>query len=210
MEANVVIGYVRCSTVQQAESGDGLAAQRTAIAAEAARQNWEIHWIEDPAVSGGNAKRPGLERARQMLAAGDASAMVVSKLDRISRSMVDFVNLTVEAKRQGWQLISLDLPLDPSSATGEAMSNMMMTFAQLERQLIKQRIKDALAEKRAAGIRLGRPLALDPTIREWIAAERETRTLQSIADELNAEAVPTAHGGRRWHPSTVRAVLAAA
>lgn len=202
------IGYIRVSTDKQGDSGAGLAAQRTAITAEAQRRGWaaeDLLFIEDTA-SGKSARRPGLARARAMLAAGDAEVLIVSKMDRLSRSLLDFASIMQESQRQGWALIALDSPADPSTPTGEAMASILATFAQLERRLIGERTRAALAEKVAAGVRLGRPRTLPDAVRERIVAERgEGETLQMIADRLNVEEVATAHGGR-WHSSTVRKI----
>src|SRR5664280_1390859 len=97
---------------------------------------------------------------------------------------------------------------DLTTPMGEALAAIIATFAQLERKMIGERIRDALAEKRAAGVKLGRPRTLPDDVRERIVAERESgRTLRAIAEALNAENVPTAHGGKGWHPSTIRQVL---
>jgi DNA invertase Pin-like site-specific DNA recombinase len=205
------IAYLRVSTDQQAESGAGLDAQRTAILAETVCRGWqasELRFIED-AASGKSINRPGLALARQLLASGEASVLIVSKLDRLSRSLLDFTTLMQESQRQGWQLIALDTPVDTTTPTGEAMANIMSTFSQLERRLIGERTKAALAEKKAQGIRLGRPPVLSAAVRARITTERQTKTLQAIANTLNDEAVPTAHGGT-WRPSTIWGVLAAA
>jgi DNA invertase Pin-like site-specific DNA recombinase len=91
---------------------------------------------------------------------------------------------------------------------GEALAAIIATFGQLERKMIGERTRDALTEKRAAGVRLGRPRILPDNVRNRILAERnEKRTLRTIADSLNEDGIPTAHGGRRWYPSTVRQVL---
>jgi DNA invertase Pin-like site-specific DNA recombinase len=83
--------------------------------------------------------------------------------------------------------------------------------AQFERRLLGQRTREALAAKRASGVRLGRPLSLPVAVRERIASERKAgRSLAAIAEMLNDEGVATAQGGRQWWPSTVRAVLRAA
>jgi DNA invertase Pin-like site-specific DNA recombinase len=203
------IGYLRVSTTEQTNSGAGIKAQRTAILAEAQRRGWserDIDWIEDSA-SGKSTKRPGLQLALQALKNGDASALMVSKMDRLSRSLLDFTAIMATAQRQGWSLIALDSPADTSSATGEAMANVLMTFAQLERRLIGERTKSALAEKRAEGVVLGRPRELPTAVRRRIAAERlEDRSFAAIAAALNAEKIATAHKGKCWYPSTVRAV----
>jgi DNA invertase Pin-like site-specific DNA recombinase len=77
----------------------------------------------------------------------------------------------------------------------------------VERRIIGQRTKDALAEKRAEGVTLGRPIVLPQAVKERILAARSAgEGLSAIARALNADEVPTAHGGAKWHPSTVRAV----
>ena len=85
---------------------------------------------------------------------------------------------------------------------------MLAAAAQHERRLISQRTKDALAAKRAAGARLGRPSAIPLEIVERIVRERAGGAgLRVIAEGLTAEGVPTARGGTTWSTSTVQAVL---
>jgi DNA invertase Pin-like site-specific DNA recombinase len=194
------------------DSGAGLKAQRRAILAEAKRRGWKaanVRFIEE-AATGKNAKRPGLEEAREALASGDARALVIQKMDRLSRSLYDFASIMQEAQKQGWALIALDCPVDLSTPMGEALASIIATFAQLERKMLGERTRDALAEKRAEGVRLGRPLSLPEDVRARIVAERAAGgTLQGIADALNADGVATAHGGKAWYSSTVRAALLA-
>jgi hypothetical protein len=91
---------------------------------------------------------------------------------------------------------------------GEAMANVLATFAQFARRLIGQRTREALAAKRAQGVRLGRPRAVPQRVVSRIRRERKAGlTLAAIADGLNADAVPTAQDGRQWWPATVRTVL---
>jgi DNA invertase Pin-like site-specific DNA recombinase len=143
------------------------------------------------------------------LARGRADALVVAKLDRLSRSMLDFTALMAKAQTQGWALVALDCALDTTTPAGEAMANVLATFAQFERRLIGQRTREALAAKRAQGVKLGRPRKVPRRVVTRIRRERETgRSLAGIADGLNRDAVPTAQGGRQWWPATVRAVLA--
>ena len=204
-----VLGYVRVSTDEQSDSGAGLEAQRRAIAAECKRRGWQlVEVIEDAGFSAKDLKRPGIQAALQALEAGDAKALVAAKLDRLSRSMIDFTALMATAQKQGWALVALDCAVDTTTPAGEAMANVLATFAQFERRLIAQRTREALAVKRSQGVRLGRPPTLDARTVSRIRRERKRgKTLAAIAEGLTADRVPTAHGGR-WHAATVRAVLA--
>jgi DNA invertase Pin-like site-specific DNA recombinase len=203
-----VIGYVRVSTEEQGMSGAGLQAQRAAIIAECGRRGWELIEIAEDVGSGKNLKRRGIRAALDTLARGDASALVVAKLDRLSRSMLDFARIMATAQKQSWALVALDVQVDTTSPSGEAMAHMLATFAQFERRLISERTKQALAQKRAAGVRLGAPPEIDPSVASRIRDEREEgSTLRQIAERLNGDGIPTARGGR-WHASTLQRVLA--
>jgi DNA invertase Pin-like site-specific DNA recombinase len=200
-----VIGYIRVSTEEQADSGAGLAAQRAAITTEAHHRGWShLEVIEDAGASGSDLKRPGITTALAALAAGRANVLMVSKLDRLSRSLVDFAHLMERSRKEGWALVALDLGVDTSTPTGEVMAGVLALFAQFERRLIGQRTREALAVKKAQGVRLGRPPVVQPAVIARVRAERARGfTYAAIAAGLNAEAVPTAHGGERWHKSTV-------
>lgn len=96
-----VVGYVRVSPDEQRVSGAGLAAQRAAIAAESTRRGWDlIEVIEDAGLSGKDLKRPGIQAALDALARGQATALVVAKLDRLSRSMLDFAAIMTQAQKR--------------------------------------------------------------------------------------------------------------
>jgi DNA invertase Pin-like site-specific DNA recombinase len=205
-----VLGYTRVSTEEQGRSGAGLAAQRSAILQACEGRGFELLEIkEDSGHSAKSLDRPGITAVLEELDAGRADALIVAKLDRLSRSLLDFAGLMERARRRGWAIVALDLGVDTSTPAGEMMANVLATFAQFERRMIGQRTKDALAQKRAAGIRLGRPRSLPDDVVARIVTEREQgRTLQSIADGLNVEGVATGQGGTLWRPSSVRAVVA--
>ncbi len=207
-----VIGYLRVSTEEQRDSGLGLADQRVVIEAEASRREWtDIEFIADEGFSAKNLMRPGIARALDMLRAGEASVLVVAKLDRLSRSLLDFASLMATAEREGWRLVVLDLALDTTTPSGELMAAVMAAFAQYERRLIGSRTSAALQQLKAQGVRLGRPRTLSQAVTDRIVTERaEGSTLAAIAEGLNNDGVKTARGGARWYPSTVKAVLASA
>jgi len=204
------IGYIRVSTDDQAASGLGLDAQRETITRAAAARGWElVDVIVDAGVSGkiDPTKRPGFGAAVAMLDAGDADVLVVAKLDRLSRSIVGLSGLLDYSKAADWGLLLLDCDVDTSTAAGRMVAQVMGVMAQWEREVISERTTAAMGAAKARGQRLGRPVQLDHDTRQDILRQRWLgRSLQSIADTLTAQGVPTARGGR-WHASTVAGVL---
>jgi DNA invertase Pin-like site-specific DNA recombinase len=140
--------------------------------------------VEDAGWSAKDLRRPWIKTALDLFEAGDAKALVVAKLDRLSRSLLDFAGLMATAQRQGWGVIALDVQVDTSTASGEAMANMFATFAQFERRLIGQRTREALAIKKASGVRLGRPPLVPPSVVRRI--ERSVRWVRPYARSLRA------------------------
>lgn len=204
-----VCGYVRVSTSEQADSGAGLEAQRSAITAEAERRGWElVEMFEDAGASGKSLNgRPGLLAALDAVESGEASALVVSKLDRLSRSLLDFAGIVERARKKGCNLVCLDIGIDLSTPGGEMLAGTLAVFSQFERRLIGQRTKDALRVKREQGVQLGRPREMSS---EAVARIRELDRCghrpSEIARRLNEEGVPTPRDGR-WHPPGVSRVL---
>ncbi len=205
-----VITYTRVSTAEQADSGLGLSAQSRSIEGALTTRGWtSAAALTDEGVSGSIApeKRPQLTEALRMLAEGEATTLVVAKLDRATRSVADLCHLLDLSDRQGWDFIALDLGIDTSTPMGRAMAQMAGVFSELERKMIGQRTADALAALKAKGRRLGRPVELSDDVRTRIADERgQGRSLRAIAGSLTEDGIQTARGGA-WHASTVRAVL---
>ena len=203
-----VIAYYRVSTDEQAATGLGLEAQRAAVMAAATARGWTIAAEHtDAGRSGRDMNRPALIAAVADLEV-TGGVLMVAKLDRLSRSVLDFAHLADRARRAGWSVVALDVDVDTTTPTGELVANITASVAQWERRIIAARTSDALQAKKAAGARLGRPVTLPEAVRRRIADDHTAgQSLAGIARSLNAEAVPTARGGR-WHASTVRAVLA--
>ena len=145
-----MIGYCRVSTVEQADNGHSIDAQRAAIKAAAETRGWEILWVED-AASAKDLNRPGLSYALSMLSAGQAGGIVVSRLDRLSRSVHDLAILLKRARAEGWNVVMLDYGLDLSTPYGEFGATMLMAAAQLERDLISARTKEGWQPPRPRG-----------------------------------------------------------
>lgn len=202
------IGYSRVSTGQQVESGLGMDAQRSAIEAEAAHRGWELVEVAtDAGLSGSTMRRrPALRQVLDRLDRGEADVLVVAKLDRLARSVVDLGAVLARARRHGWALVALDLGVDTSTSTGELVANVMMSVAQWERRRIGERVEDTHAQRRRRGLRAGEPPRLPDHVRHRIAAEVAAgRSLRTIADNLAIDNIPPLRG-TRWHPSTIRHV----
>jgi DNA invertase Pin-like site-specific DNA recombinase len=208
-----VVFYSRVSTADQAESGAGLAAQEAALRATATHRGWDVlSHLTDAGASGKKLSgRPALADALDLVSTGQADALAVSKLDRLSRSLLDFAALMVRSQHEGWNLIALDVDVDTTTPSGRLVANVMASVAEWERDTIGARTRDALAARRAEGVVLGRPRSVSD---EAVARAREMRksgmTYAACAQQLTDEGVPTAHGGARWYPSTVRKVLLSA
>ncbi len=203
----IAIAYARVSTSQQGRSGLGLEAQQTALARFAAAEGFKLveTFIEVETGKGADAldRRPqlsaALKKARQHKA-----PIIVAKLDRLSRDVHFISGLMVH--RTSFIVAELGVDVDPF------MIHLFAALAEKERRLISQRTRDALAAKKAQGVKLGglnargiqnrdeakaRAEALRPTL-----AELEGQSARSIAAELNARQVPTPNGGG-WSAVTV-------
>jgi DNA invertase Pin-like site-specific DNA recombinase len=204
----IVVGYVRVSTEEQGAHGAGLDAQRAAIKAECDRRGWRLLRVEEDTLSGKTINRPGLQTALEACRSGEAKGIVVAKLDRLSRSIVDFGRLLEEARARSFNVVALDLGLDLSTPQGELVANVIASVAQWERRIIGQRTREALAVKKRQGVVIGRPPTLPANVVNRIKRQRKAgKTFAAIADDLNRDGVATAQGGEKWWPATVRAVL---
>ncbi|MDQ6947681.1 MAG: recombinase family protein [Actinomycetota bacterium] len=207
-DAKKVVGYGRCSTADQASSGLGMAAQQTAVRAACERNGWElVEFIADDGESGKDLRRPGLRRALEMIAAGEVSGLVAFKLDRITRSVLDFATLLPWFDEAGATLVALDLGIDTSTPGGRLVANVFASVAEWEREVIAARTKDGLAALRAKGMAVSRPAVADqPELSKRIAALRESGlSFRAVAERLNDEGVPTLRGGTSWRASSVQA-----
>lgn len=203
-----MVGYVRVSTDEQGRSGLGLDAQEAAIRRAAELRGWELVALETDVASGSSrSRRPGLEAALARCWAGDAAGLVVAKLDRLSRSLLDFATLVEEAQRGGFALVVLDQDFDLSTASGRAMAGMLAVFASFERDLCSERTRAALAAARERGTRLGRrPLLPEGVFDRVVELHAGGLSLRAVAARLNADGVAAPAGGR-WDHAAVRRVV---
>jgi DNA invertase Pin-like site-specific DNA recombinase len=205
-----LIGYTRVSKENVSGRGVSLDEQAKWITAEANRRKASLELVsEGDGVSGKKlSNRPILTETLNRLDRGEFDGLIVKKLDRLSRSVSDFLYLLERSRKGKWSLIIGDLDIDTSTPLGEAMATVSATFAQLERAKIAERTRDALAYKKSLGVTLGRPVKLSENIVLMINHLRlQGLSLEAIANEFNSRSIPTAHQGARWYPSTIKAVL---
>jgi DNA invertase Pin-like site-specific DNA recombinase len=205
---NYAVGYIRVSTDKQVESGAGMAAQKTLITAFATTQGLEIidWYIEDEGVSGSITPmgRPAMSTALEALRTGPASVLLFKDQTRVGRNALDLLKLRERADGDGWRLASSDGKLDNATAAGRLMFTMLAGVAEYELEMIRSRTREALAEKKAAGVRLGAPSALPLDVVRRIVEERDGGAgWSAIARGLNEDGVLTARG-KTWFPNTVR------
>jgi site-specific DNA recombinase len=176
------LGYVRVSTDKQAERGCSLEAQAEKIKAMALLQNAEL---VDTIVEGGESakslNRPGMTKLLAAIDKGKIQAVIVAKLDRLTRSVKDLCELLERFERRGVALISVAESLDTGSAAGRLVLNIMAAVSQWEREAIGERTRDALHHKRSQGervgnIRFGYRLCADEKHIEPDPAEQEVLT----------------------------------
>ncbi|WP_335986402.1 recombinase family protein [Glycomyces sp. MUSA5-2] len=212
MKTVTMIGYLRRSKVNKKHpeiTAHGIEAQRAAILREARYRGWRLIWAPvDDGRTGANVNRPGIAWALAELKAGRADGLVVAKLDRLSRSVADFGTIVKRSRDEGWSIALLDLGVDTSTPNGKLVAGIIVQIAEWERDIIAERTKDGLEAAREAGKTLGRPRSIsDHTTARILGLRRSGSTYRAIADALNHEGVPTAHGGKMWRSSTIRGVI---
>jgi DNA invertase Pin-like site-specific DNA recombinase len=133
--------------------------------------------------------------------------LIVAKLDRLSRSLVDFAALMERAQRERWNIVALDLGVDLTSPHGEFLASVMAAISRWERRVIGQRTAEGLAAAKAKGVLPGRRSRLDQAIRERLLDLRgDGLSMTRIALALNEENAVTV-SGRPWRASTVHGAL---
>ena len=148
----------------------------------------------------------GLSHVIERLAAGDASCLVVSGLERLSRSVAELGTIVQWLEENDVRLVAVELDLDTASPGGHATAKALASVGGWERERLADRTRKGLAAARAKRRAASGAGAPDwEAIRMRIAAMRaDGMTLQAIADVLNEERVPTQRGGAEWRPSSVQ------
>lgn len=214
------VGYVRVSTEEQASQGVSLEAQTEKVKAYASLYDIElVEIITDAGVSAKTLDRPGLNKALGMLESGEAQALVIVKLDRLTRSVRDLDHLLENYFADKFSLMSVSEQVDTRTASGRLVLNVLMSVAQWERETIGERTSQALQHKKAQGEHIGgvgfgykvtaKKLTQSKeheTVTAIVEMRGQGMTLTAIADKLNSEGIKTARGGK-WYPTTVSNIV---
>jgi DNA invertase Pin-like site-specific DNA recombinase len=203
---SALIGYVTVAADPDASEEDESAA---AIAAACERSAWRLLDIVRDRDEGPTLDRSGLRYALERIADGQAQGLLVSDLEPLSRSIVDLGALMAWFRDTDATLIALDLDIDTSTPEGRHVATTLIALSARDHQRIASGTRRGLAKGRAGGRASGRPaVSHRPELVERIAEMRAANmTLSAIAEQLNAEGVPTLRGGRKWRPSSIQATL---
>jgi DNA invertase Pin-like site-specific DNA recombinase len=204
------LGYARVSSEKQAEFGVSLDAQQEKIRAMAVVHSATLaEIIVDGGESAKTLNRSGMQRLLALVDERKIDAVIVAKLDRLTRSVKDLCELLERFERRGVALISVAESLDTSSAAGRLVLNIMTAVSQWEREAIGERTRDALGHKRRNGERVGNiaygfrlaadgehvePDSTEQAILMRIRELRSKLSLRKIAAQLNQDGHRTRRG----------------
>lgn len=148
-----VVGYIRVSTAQQADHGVSLEAQEETLRGYAKVRGLElVHISVDAGVSASSLERPGLQEALSMLDRFEATALLVVKLDRLTRSVRDFVALIDSHFRDGTNvLMSVNESIDTANAMGRMVLKILMSVSEWEREAAAERTRAVMGHLKANG-----------------------------------------------------------
>lgn len=220
---------VRCAIYTRKSSEEGLEqdfnsldAQHESCAAYIKSQTSECWQLvrdryDDGGISGGTLKRPGLQRLLADINAGRIDNVVVYKVDRLTRSLLDFSELVEAFDKAGVSFVSVTQSFNTTSSMGRLTLNMLLSFAQFEREVTAERIRDKIAQSKARGMWMGGtpPIGYRPDGRSLAIIEEhadivryifkryaELRNVRLLAEELNERGIScperTTAAGRRF------------
>ncbi len=185
---------IRCAIYTRKSSEEGLEqefnsldAQREACEAYIKSQKHE-GWIvipilyDDPAYSGGNMDRPALKRLLADIDAGLIDTVVVYKVDRLTRALADFAKIVEAFDAEGISFVSVTQAFNTTTSMGRLTLNVLLSFAQFEREVTGERIRDKIAASKKKGMWMGGlpPLGFDVQERKLVVNEKEAETVRHI------------------------------
>ena len=184
--------YCRVSTDERLDQEfNSVDAQREAGHAYVASQRSE-GWIpvaddyDDPGYSGGNTERPALRRLIADIEQGKIDIVVVYKIDRLTRSLADFSKMVEVFERQGVSFVSVTQQFNTTTSMGRLMLNVLLSFAQFEREVTGERIRDKIAASKRKGMWMGGtpPLGYDVVNRHLVPNVKEAKLVRHIFERF--------------------------
>lgn len=185
---------LRCAIYTRKSSEEGLEqdfnsldAQHEACAAyikSQASEGWKLvrDRYDDGGISGGTLKRPGLQQLLADIAAGHIDIVVVYKVDRLTRSLLDFAKLVEAFDKAGTSFVSITQSFNTTTSMGRLTLNMLLSFAQFEREVTAERIRDKIAQSKARGMWMGGtpPIGYRPDGRSLAIVEDDAAIVRYI------------------------------
>ncbi|WP_346961789.1 recombinase family protein [Clostridium sp.] len=221
---NKVAIYVRVSTNYQIDK-DSLPLQRSELSnyCKYALNINDLVIFEDAGYSGKNTIRPKYQEMMSRIRAGEFSHLLVWKIDRISRNLLDFCDMYEEIKRYNCIFVSKNEQFDTSSAMGEAMLKIILVFAELERKLTAERVKAVMLDRASKGMWNGAPVPLgyrwDEDIKFPVPDQHESEVINFIFNQykdtestsivrniLNGNRIKTKRDGS-WTTKTIADII---
>ena len=180
--------YTRVSSDQRLEQDfNSLDAQREAAEAyikSQAHEGWRLHrdHYNDGGFSGGSMERPALARLLADITAGRIDVVVVYKVDRLTRSLADFAKLVELFDSQNVSFVSVTQSFNTTSSMGRLTLNVLLSFAQFEREVTGERIRDKIAASKRKGLWMGGvvPMGYRLDNRKLVVDEQEAATVRKI------------------------------
>ncbi len=185
---------VRCAIYTRKSSEEGLEqdfnsldAQREACAAYVASQKgegWKLvpECYDDGGRSGGSMERPALEKLLEEIQSGLIDIVVVYKVDRLTRSLADFAKLVERFDATGASFVSVTQQFNTATSMGRLTLNVLLSFAQFEREVTAERIRDKIAASKKKGLWMGGlvPLGYDAKDRTLVINQAEAETVRAL------------------------------
>jgi len=218
------LGYIRVSTNEQANTGVSLKAQEEKIRGYCELYNYDlVEIVKDPGLSAKNLNRPGVQKVLEAIKAKSIDAIIVMKLDRLTRSVRDLANIIELTNKKNVAMISVEEKIDGSTSTGKMLIHLIGVFSEFERNCISDRTKIAMQYKKSKGEVVGEiPFGFKRTGNKLIKHPGEQKTIQTIkglrafgysfrqiATELREQSIKTKRGGI-WQHQQVKRILKAA
>jgi len=180
--------YTRKSTDEGLEQAfNSLDAQREACAAfiqSQKHEGWTVSptLYDDGGLSGGTLQRPALQRLLADIEAGQIDVIIVYKVDRLTRALSDFAKLVEIFDRRGVSFVSITQQFNTTTSMGRLTLNVLLSFAQFEREVIGERVRDKIAASKKKGMWMGGmpPLGYDVKDRKLVVNDEEARTVVGI------------------------------